>query len=106
MKILVVDPNKAPRVEEIEDTLEAKQKVVHGLIEMTFPPNHPDDVCIICNEEGKFNGSLPNRPVRLEDGSVYDIIFDSFLLIRAPEDSEDFASVTDEQVEYYTRLYR
>jgi len=106
MKILVVEPNEKPKIAEIESTLEAEQKIVGGLIEMVFPPNHPDDCCIICNEEGKFNGSLPNRPIRLEDGSIYDIVFGTFFLCRAAEDSEDFDSLTDEQIEYYTRLYR
>ena len=106
MKILVVEPNEKPKVVKIEDTLEAKQKIVGGLIEMVFPPSHSDDVCLICNEEGKFNGSIPNRPIRLEDGSIYDIVFGTFFLCRAPEDSEDFDSLTDDQVDYYSRLYR
>ena len=104
MKILVVEPNQKPRVEEIEDSLAAKQKVVGGLIEMVCPPNHPDDACLICNEEGKFC-CKPNRPIRLEDGTVFDIVYGTFFICRAPEDSEDFESLTDEQIVYYSRLY-
>ena len=104
MKVLVVEPNRKPRVAEIEDTLEAKQKVVGGLIEMVCPPIHPDDACLICNENGKFE-CRPNRPIRLEDGRVYDIVFGTFIVCRAPEDSEDFASLSDEQISFYSKLY-
>ena len=105
MKVLVVEPDRKPRVADIGEELSDKQKVVGGLIEMVCPPSHPDDACLICNEEGKFNGSMPNRPICLEDGTVYDIVFGTFFICRAPEDSEDFESLSDEQISYYSRLY-
>ena len=105
LRTLIVEPGMAPRVAEIEDTLEAKQKVVGGLIEPVFPPSHKDDVCLIVNEEGKLYGLPWNRAIRLEDGTVYDIIAGTFLILRAPEDSEDFESLTDEQIDIYTQMY-
>ena len=105
LRTLIVEPGKTPRVAEIEDSLEAKQKIVGGLIEPVFPPNHKDDVCLVCNEEGKLNGLPWNRPIRLEDGMIYDIIAGPFLILRAPIDSEDFESLTDEQIEIYMHMY-
>ena len=104
MKVLIVEPNRKPKVAEIENSLAAKQNVVGGFIEMVIPPIHPDDACIICNEEGKFY-CKPNRPIRLEDGTVFDIVFGTFFVCRAPEDSEDFESLTEEQIAFYSQLY-
>jgi len=105
MRVLIVEPDRAPRVAEIENTLESKQEIVGGRIEMTCPPIHPDDAVIICNEEGKFNGSEPNRAVFLADGTPYDIIFGTFIICRAPIDSDDFESLTDEQISRYSKFY-
>lgn len=105
LKVLVIEPNEAPRVEQIEDTLEAKQKLVGGLIEMVTPPKHQDDAVIICNEEGKLTGLPFNRPICLEDGTPYDVIAGTFFLCRAPWDSEDFESLSDLQIEAYSRMY-
>ena len=59
ISVLLIEPNKYPKMIEIEDTLEAMQSVVGGDIEEYMP--FDDEVAIICNEEGKFNGMQPNR---------------------------------------------
>ncbi len=105
LRVLVVKPNEAPSVEMIEDTLAAKQDVVGGYIEMTTPPMHGDDAVIICNEEGKILGLPFNRVLTLENGIPYDVIAGTFFIIRAPQDSDDFESLTDEQIESYSRMY-
>lgn len=105
MKVLMVKPSESPKVIEIENTLEAKQEIVGGLIEMVIPPNHTDDAVIICNEEGKCKGLEANRCIRLEDGRVYDVIVGTFLICRAPLDSEDFEGLTDEQIAIYSKMY-
>lgn len=106
MKILIVEPGQNPKTAEIENTLAAKQTVVGGLIEMVCPPNHADDAVILCNEEGKFNGSMPNRMIRLEDGTPYDVIFGTFMICRAPSDTEDFDGLTEDQIKMYVEMYR
>ena len=105
MRVLIVEPNHNPRVAEIENTLEAKQEIVGGLIEMTCPPIHPDDAVILCNEEGKFNGSEPNRVAFLADGTPYDLLFGTVIICRAPVDSDDFEGLTDEQIDRYSKFY-
>lgn len=105
LKVLVVEPSKAPRVDLIADSLSAKQDVVGGYIELTTPPMHPDDAVIICNEEGKINGLPYNRTLTLENGIPYDVIAGTFFIVRAPWDSDGFESLTDQQIEFYSRLY-
>lgn len=59
--VLLVEPNKYPKLVEIEDSLEAMQRTVGGDIEEYMP--FEDEVAIICNEEGKVNGEPLNRAV-------------------------------------------
>ena len=68
ISVLLVEPNKYPKMIEIDDTLEAMQVVVGGDIEEYMP--FEDEVAIICNEEGKVNGLTPNRAVYGEPQAV------------------------------------
>ena len=58
MRILKVEPNQVPIVKLIDNTLEAMQAEVEGLIEV-IPVGA--GICIVCNDEGKLNGMQPNR---------------------------------------------
>ena len=68
ISVLLIEPYKYPKMIEIDDTLEAMQKVVGGDIEEYMP--FDDDVAIICNEEGKVNGLPPNRAIYAEPETV------------------------------------
>ena len=68
ISVLLVEPNKYPKMIEIEDSLEAMQKIVSGDIEEYMP--FEDEVAIICNDESKMNGMLPNRAVYAEPETV------------------------------------
>ena len=58
MRILKVEPGKAPYVKDMKEGLEAIQQEVQGL----FQPVYVEDgVILCCNEEGKLNGMKPNR---------------------------------------------
>ena len=65
IKVLLVEPNKYPRMIEIDDTLESMQKIVGGGIEEYMP--FDDDVALVCNDESKYNGMLPNRAIYSDD---------------------------------------
>lgn len=58
LKILYKEVGKRPKPMEIEDTLEVKQKLVGGLIEVV---PYIDNMLLICNEEGK----ILNMPANL-----------------------------------------
>lgn len=47
ISVLLIEPNKYPKMIEIDDTLEAMQQVVGGDIEEYMP--FDDEVAIICN---------------------------------------------------------
>ena len=59
IKVVLCEPGKVARVAEISNTLAGLQKTVKGDIEQFCP--YEEAVAIICNEEGKFNGMMPNR---------------------------------------------
>ena len=104
MKILVIKPMQTPKVKEIESSLESMQKEVGGYIQAIYP--FEDSVALICNEEGKLLGLPLNRALRDESGEIYDIVCGTFFLCSAPPDEENFSSLSDEQIEYYTKLYQ
>ena len=96
MKVVYVEPNKVPFITEIEHTLEAEQKAVKGLIEPVYFTD--DNVCLICNEEGKLIGMEGNRRI----GSS--IIAGPFFVCGLTED--DFRGLTDEEVERYMEVFK
>lgn len=101
IKVLVVEPEKAPRLDYIDNELEAMQAVVGGLIQTVKPPQFRDDAIIVCNEEGKLLDLPLNMPLIDVNGNIYDFIVGTFFICRAPENSEDFESLTDEQINKY-----
>ena len=100
LRVLVVEPMKPCRVQEIPNTLEAMQKIVGGYIEAVYP--FPDAV-IVCNEDGKGLGLPYNRPLMGENGLPYDILCGTFFI--AGVNGEHFVSLTDEQIGKYKSLY-
>ena len=104
MRILLIEPNKIPRPCNTADTLEALQHIVDGPIQAIYPFDEP--VALVCNEEAKLTDLPPNRALHDETGSVYDIICGTFFLCSAPPDSESFESLTDEQMEWYTKRFQ
>lgn len=101
MKVLVVEPLKRPQVKEINGTLRAMQEIVGGTIQALYP--FDDLVAIVANDEGKVLGLLPNRGLRDDAGELCDIICGTFFVCGLAGDS--FVSLTDEQIEKYTKEY-
>ena len=96
MRALLVEPMKRPKIVEITPSLEELQKIVGGRIEVLYP--FEDEVGLICGDESKYDGSLPNR--LLED---YDVIFGAFLICGLSE--ADFDSLSDEKAEKYAEKF-
>ena len=104
MKVLVVEPKKKPYPAEIDGSLEAMQAMVGGYIQAVYP--FEEYVALICNEEGKLMGLPFNRPlIDLDTGIAYDMIAGTFFLCAVPPESDHFESLSDEQIERYTRYY-
>ena len=104
MRVLLIEPNKIPRPRNIADTLKAMPHIVDGPIQAVYPFDDP--VALICNEEAKLEGLPPNRALRDEDGNMYDIVCGTFFLCSAPPDSENFESLTEEQMERYAKRFQ
>lgn len=102
--VLLVEPGKYPKPIEIEDTLEAMQEVVGGDIEEYMP--FDDEVAIICNEEGKMNGSELNRAVYSKDKQILDVIAGKFFVAYAPFESESFLSMSKDLMKKYEDKFR
>lgn len=68
ISVLLVEPNKYPKITRIEDSLEAMQKIVGGDIEEYMP--FEDELAIICNDEGKLAGLPLNRAIYAEPETV------------------------------------
>ena len=93
---VVKNPNKRPQIVEIDNTLEALQDIVGGLITSADLPNMYD-VWGFCNDEGLLIGLQPNifRP-EYGDGVVGPIVF-----VGGGEDGES-KSLTSEQIKRVT----
>lgn len=93
MRIVYVEPHRAPYIAEIERSLRAEQKAVgDGLIE---PIYNDDETCLVGNEESKLIGMEGNR--RIGDGSS--IIAGPFFVCGVAD--SDFRGLTDEEVVKY-----
>ena len=97
MDVLLIKPFMYPQKVKIGCELEDLQAAVGGDIEAVYP--FKDPVAIICNEEGKFNGSELNRSLRGEDGEIYDILAGDFLVTGLTE--ENFGSLSPELMKKY-----
>ncbi len=101
MKILVVEPEKAPYEREISDDLHEMQEIVGGLIEpIYFEPKN--DALVFCNEEFLLNGSQPNRMV----GDI--LVHGTFFVVGNRETEygeEESCSLTDEQLSRYSKEF-
>lgn len=95
IRILKIEPQKAPFEKKINNDLEGIQGEVEGLFECIYLD---DNSILVCNEEGKLNGMELNRRV----GN--DIIAGPFFIAGDSSDGE-FISLTDEQVEQYTNEF-
>lgn len=89
-------------VKHIPNELEDLQQAVGGDIEMTYP--FDDEVGILLNGNGKFEGLPLNRALYDDHGQVYDAIAGTFLVVGLTED--DFTSLTPEQIEKFKEKYQ
>ena len=63
IKVLALIPMELPKEIELDNTLEAMQKFVGGLIECITLCDTGSEVTLVCNDEGKLLGLPLNRPL-------------------------------------------
>ena len=101
IKVLAPLPMELPKEIELDNTLEAMQKFVGGLIECITLSDTGSEVTLVCNDEGKLLELPPNR--MLWGGADY-LAGSGFI---AGTDSEgNMTSLTAEEIAYYTEKYR
>lgn len=99
IRVLVVEPMKLPQLRVIPNSLDSLQALVGGYIEVVSPfPG--DSAVLVCNEEGKLLGLPLNRSV----GD--DIIAGTFVIVGSDPKTGSFVSLTNRQVERYSRMFR
>ena len=103
IRVVLVEPGKLARIAEVGTTLDAMQRTVGGDIEACYP--FEEQVCIVCNSEGKINGLPLNRAIRDEDtNEIVDIIAGTFFICDCRKES--FGSLSKEQQKRYLEKYR
>ena len=63
IKVLALLPMELPKELELDNTLEAMQKFVGGLIECIALSDTGSEVTLVCNDEGKLLSLPLNRPL-------------------------------------------
>ena len=99
--VVVVEPGKKARIEEISSSLEGMQSKVGGFIQALYP--FEDNVALICNENGKIDGLPHNRALSSQELGIYDIISGTFFI--AGTGKERFVSLTEEQQKRYEQMF-
>jgi hypothetical protein len=94
LKVLILKTGEKPVLSEINNQLEAMQKVVGGLIEC-YDLN--ENTTLVCNEEGKVNGLPVNRKIDNE------VIAGDFFI--AGFNGTKIISLTDEQIQIYSKRF-
>lgn len=97
---LMIKPNEQPKVIEFGEGYKELQRLVGGNFEM---PYFFDDVDIVINEEGKLNGSLPNK-LLYYGKDLIDIIFGNIVIVASDLEGKTI-SLTDELIEKYTKIF-
>lgn len=104
LEVIMVEPRKPPKIIALEDSLEAMQKAVGGDIEQYMP--FPEEVALVCNDDGKWKGMELNRAIYNEEGQMMDIIAGPFFIAYAPIGSENYLSLPDDLREKYMEKFK
>lgn len=94
LRVLMVEPHKAPYEMTVADQLPDLQETVGGHIEVL---DNGDGTLIICNEEAKLMGMDGNRRL------AGDVIAGSFFVVGVQ--GENFRSLTDDEMQRYMQRF-
>lgn len=89
IRVIYKKVDQKPKVIEIDNTLESKQKLVHGLIEVC---EYKFGALVICNEEGRLVNMKPNLDIG------YEIVVGDCLIVGDDYENSGFKSLTNEQI--------
>ena len=101
IRVVLLEPRKKARITDLDRSLEGMQKAVGGYIEVYYP--FEEEVCIICNEEGKITGLPLNRAIYNDEKEIIDIIAGTAFICACG--GEHFESLTPEQAQQYRKQF-
>ena len=99
--VVMCEPDKLAYVTQIENNLEGLQGAVGGLVETYYP--FPEEVCIVCNDEGKINGMQLNRSI-VREGKIIEIMAGPFFICDCS--AMHFKSLSKEQQDKYMQMFK
>ena len=100
--VVICEPGKLARVANIGTELTDLQAVVGGNIETFYP--YEEQVCIVCDDEGKICGKPLNRAIYNEDGTIMDIMAGTFFICDCSKPS--FGSLSKEQQQRFVNQFK
>ena len=102
MEVLLVKPGQLAEMTVIKAGLSSMQEIVGGDIQAAYFFDEP--VALVCNEEGKMNGSELNRAVKDDNGNIMDIIAGTFFVCGLGD--EDFTSLQPEYRDKFEKMFK
>lgn len=104
IRVVLVEPGKQARIADIEASLEGYYRAIGAdTIQAIYP--FEEEVCIICDDEGKLTARQLNRALRYEDTKeIYDIVAGTFFVCSCKETR--YTSLNTEQQRRYLNLYK
>lgn len=100
---ILLEPGMEAKVITISNSLKSFQEVVGGHIEVFMPSQ--DDIAMIVYEDAKIRGEAFNRAI-YQEGRMVDIIAGKCLIVYAPFDLDNFASLPNELMHKYLEVFR
>ena len=100
--VVICEPGKLARVANIGTELKDLQAVVGGNIETFYP--YEEQVCIVCDDEGKICGKPLNRAIYNEDGTIMDIMAGTFFICDCSKPS--FGNLSEEQQQRFLKQFK
>lgn len=100
--VVLVEPGKLARIAHIGTSLSELQAAVDGNIEPFYP--YQEQVCIVCDDEGKICGKPLNRAIYNEDGTIMDIMAGTFFICDCSKPS--FGSLSEEQQQRFLKQFK
>ena len=103
IRVLMIEPGRKAYEKEIGTSLEELYAALDCDCIQTFYPVVSDLVVFVCDDEGKINGSRPNRAIYGEDGKMMDIICGKFFICDCS--TENFKSLPDDLMQKYKKQF-
>ena len=102
LEVLLEEPGQYAKMTTIDAGLSSMQEIGGGDIQAAYYFDEP--VALVCNEEGKINGSELNRAIKDDNGKIVDIIAGTFFICGLGD--ENFTSLPPEHREKFEKMFK